>query len=201
MKTNDSGFLTYDAEGREAPGTKYHSRALHVPSYKSGVTIGRGYDMKEKSKSKVFEDMMSALKDEQQARLLSKSAGLFGGEAKLFIIENELVDFEMSIESQEALFKISYDRVRNIVMRICKKTDTVAAYGSVDWDNLNPKIKEVTIDLCFRGGYGPNSRKVIQKLIADNDIDGFTAIMSNRENWKSVPLDRFERRVAFLLTD
>lgn len=41
--------MTFDQEGLENPGKKYHSRVPHVPSSSSGVTIGRGYDMKYKT--------------------------------------------------------------------------------------------------------------------------------------------------------
>jgi hypothetical protein len=40
------GQATYNSEGNE--GGKYHSRKAHHPTAASGVTIGRGYDLKEK---------------------------------------------------------------------------------------------------------------------------------------------------------
>ena len=47
------GIVTYDSEGVESPGSLFHSRVLHVPSNTSGVTIGRGYDMKLKDRAKI----------------------------------------------------------------------------------------------------------------------------------------------------
>ena len=49
--TITKGLLTYKAMGME--GGDFHSRKLHVPSDRSGLTIGRGYDMKEKSSYKI----------------------------------------------------------------------------------------------------------------------------------------------------
>ncbi len=37
--------MTFDAEGIEKPGHILHSRVAHHPDMKSGVTIGRGYDL------------------------------------------------------------------------------------------------------------------------------------------------------------
>ena len=53
------GQLTFDAEGMEKPG-RFFSRRLHVPSSSSGATIGRGYDMREKSRDEIVADLVAA---------------------------------------------------------------------------------------------------------------------------------------------
>ena len=60
------GRLTFDAEGQE--GGPFHSRHLHVPSSASGLTIGRGYDMKRRSKSDVRDDLADAADSEGMCR-------------------------------------------------------------------------------------------------------------------------------------
>jgi hypothetical protein len=45
------GLITFEAEGVENQSSPYHSRYFHVPTPSSGLTIGRGYDMKERTKS------------------------------------------------------------------------------------------------------------------------------------------------------
>jgi murein DD-endopeptidase MepM/ murein hydrolase activator NlpD len=54
-----SGQLTFDAEGLEKPG-RFFSRRLHVPGPWSGATIGRGYDMRERSKDEIVADLAAA---------------------------------------------------------------------------------------------------------------------------------------------
>jgi len=190
------GKLTYDAEGME--GGRYHSRNLHVPSASSGLTIGRGYDMKEKKASKVEADMLAAGVDSAHAKTLAKAAHLSGNSAKQFIADHDLVDFEISMASQEVLFASIYAELSKDVQRICNKTDCVAAYGAVDWQALDDKIKDVLVDLRFRGDYTGHTRRLMQRFAASNDLAAFRSELSNRSNWASVPEDRFNRRVAFL---
>ncbi|MFQ5344607.1 MAG: hypothetical protein ACE5DZ_01455 [Mariprofundus sp.] len=190
------GKLTYDAEGME--GGRYHSRILHVPGSSSGLTLGRGYDMKEKSCEKVKTDLLAAGVDEQSACSVAEAAGLCGDEAVRFIYEHGLKHFEISTDEQERLFSASYDEMAADVRRICNKPDCVRIYGAVDWDKLNDKIRDVLVDLRFRGDYTPHARKKIQKLVSANDLQGFTEVISERAIWKNVPQDRFERRVQYL---
>lgn len=190
------GQLTYDAEGNE--GGPYHSRVLHVPSGSSGLTIGRGYDMKEKSASQIETDLVNAGVEADVAALISTASGLSGDGAKAFIDDNDLAEFEISMAAQESLFEVIYAAITKDVRRICDKADCVAAYGAVDWDGLDEKIKDVMIDLRYRGDYTPASRKRIQKLVSRNDLEAFTEDLVNRDAWNQVPQDRFDRRAALL---
>jgi hypothetical protein len=179
------GLLTYEAEGTE--GGPFHSRTLCVPSASSGLTIGRGYDMKEKTG--VAQNI---------AQLLAQAAGLYGAAAKQFIVDHNLAEFEITMQTQEKLFRASYAELGADVKRICGKTDCVAAYGVVDWDGLEVKIKEMLIDLRYRGDYTPQARKRIQKSVADNALAPFSEDLLSRSQWQQVPQDRFNRRVDFL---
>ncbi len=186
------GLLTYEAEGTE--GGRYHSRILHVPSERSGLTIGRGYDMKERSQNEIEEDLANAGLARSDSELLAKAAGTFGPEAEEFIESNNLQEFEITIEVQEELFNICYEEILKDVKRICDKADCVEIYGEVSWDILDPKIQEVIVDLRFRGDYTPTSRKHIQKYVASNDLAIFSILMKDRSLWVNVPRDRFRRR-------
>ncbi|HMY40558.1 MAG TPA: hypothetical protein PK011_14635, partial [Marinagarivorans sp.] len=84
------------------------------------------------------------------------------------------------------------------VKRICGLDKNVKDYGQVDWIKLDSSIKDIAIDLKFRGDYTPASRKLIQKAIADNDLAEFKKQLKNAVNWPNVPKDRFDRRVKFL---
>jgi hypothetical protein len=190
------GQLTFDAEGTE--GGPFHSRKLCVPSASSGLTIGRGYDMKEKSRDQNRTDLINAGMAADMAEQLSRAAGLQGQAAEQFIGENDLSDFEISPDVQEKLFIATYTALSRDVQRICNKPDCVEAYGAVDWEVLNPTIKDVLIDLRFRGDYTPDTRKIIQKCVTDNDLQAFAEALCNKENWESVPRDRFDRRVSFI---
>ncbi len=197
----EKGKLTFDAEGNE--GGPYHSRVLHVPGSTSGLTIGRGYDMKEKKAAKIEADLKNAGVAADLAAKVSKAAGLSGNSAKQFIKSNGLESFEISKEAQEILFKTVYDELEVDVKRICNKADCVKAYGAVNWDGLNPVIKDILVDLRFRGDYYGKTRKKIQKFAAQNDFQTFADAIRDEGFWKGscgVPPDRFNRRVAYLKT-
>lgn len=93
------GQLTFDAEGQESG--PYHSRVLHVPSTSSGLTLGRGYDMKERTRSTVRDDLVVAGVPADMAALISQAAGRFGAAAEEFIAENDLEGFEVPPGAQK----------------------------------------------------------------------------------------------------
>ena len=119
---------------------------------------------------------------------------------KHFIIDNDLLDFEVMPEAQKKLFKISYDFESSEAKRICTKADTVKKYGSTDWNSLNSVIKDLVIDLKFRGDYTPKVRETIQKSIAENDLATFSKHIKDSQLWSRVPADRFNRRVKHLVS-
>lgn len=192
------GQVTFNSEGTEKG--RFHSRKLHVPSNSSGLTIGRGYDMRFKSKSKIKNDLLFSGLSAKQAELLSNASGLSGQSAKNFIEKNSLGDFEITQQSQLKLFNISYAEEESEAKRLCSKPDVVEKYGKCDWSSLNPAIKEILVDLKFRGDYTGSTRKIIQKHVSNNDINGLLSVLSERKNWLNplVPQDRFQRRIQFL---
>ncbi|MGR5150113.1 hypothetical protein ACQKP8_26655 [Photobacterium alginatilyticum] len=154
--------------------------------------------MREKSLSTVRRDLASSGIKNEVISTLVRAIGLTGNRAKQFIIDNDLLDYQITIESQKKLFKVSYDYEASEVKRICSKTDVKETYGITDWGKLNSVIKEVAIDLKFRGDYSPKVRRFLQKAIVKNDLNEFYKIMSNKGLWLNVPSDRFNRRVKFI---
>ena len=66
------------------------------------------------------------------------------------------------------------------------------------WDELPDSIRDLVVDLKYRGDYTDGSRKHIQALIVAKDVTGLAKVMADRAIWKNVPPDRFERRKAFM---
>lgn len=191
------GLVTWESEGAE--GGYYHSRKLHVPGSWSGLTIGRGYDMKFKSQTKVLSDLTSAGVDSQKILVIKNAVSLYGNTAKQFIIDNDLLDFEITADAQKKLFKISYDDEAKVVKRLCTRSDVVNDYGKTDWDKLNSNIKDIVVDLKFRGDYTvTGTMTFLQESIADNDFEAFKKEIVKKSNWPKVPEDRFKRRKIFI---
>jgi hypothetical protein len=84
----------------------------------------------------------------------------------------------------------------NVYLRSLKKTPV--PMSGTEWGTLHAAIKDIAIDLKFRGDYTSASRKKIQKSIADNDMVEFKKQIKNQTNWPDVPSDRFNRRVKFI---
>ena len=82
-----TGQITFNAEGNDVQNSIFFTRKLHHPSYESGVTIGRGYDMKNRSQEQVRSDLISAGMSQEQAEKYAKGAGLKGEKAEQFVIE------------------------------------------------------------------------------------------------------------------
>ncbi len=184
------GQLTFDAEGTE--GGAFHSRKPHVPTDSSGLTIGRGYDMKERTAEQVVKHLTVAGLTEADAKLYAGGAKLSGAKAREYIKASKLP--EITAAQQKKLFETSYVEAEADVRRICEKDDVVKKYGKTDWDKLSPAIKDILVDLRFRGDYTPKSREEVQKLVAANDLAGLAKVIADKEKWPGVPDDRFKRR-------
>jgi GH24 family phage-related lysozyme (muramidase) len=65
------------------------SNKLHWPGGASGVTLGPGYDMKERSAAEIEKDMLSIGVSSASAKLISGGAGLTGDSAKSFCVSNK----------------------------------------------------------------------------------------------------------------
>ena len=196
ISSPDYGIVTWESEGAE--GGPYHSRKLHIPSEASGLTIVRGYDLRRKNEKTIRENLTSATVDKAYIDILVKAAGKFGKGAEDFVINNDLLDLQITPDMQKKLFKISYNHESQEVKRICEKKDVEKLYGKTDWDKLNSYIKDILIDLKFRGDYTSSARQIIQKSVADNDIVTFKKKIKDESHWKNVPSDRFKRRVSFI---
>ena len=192
------GVVTFDAEGAE--GGFYHSRILHVASETSGLTLGRGYDMKEKASTKISADLIKAGVDAKIALTISKASSLFGTNAWQLVINNDLLDFQISPSVQKRLFEITFADESDEAKRVCTLARIEKIYGKCKWDEIDYRIKEIVVDLKFRGDYTEESRKFIQDHIVKNDFVKFKDTIVNKSNWTAVPADRFERRKRFLAT-
>ena len=186
------GRVTFDSEGTE--GGRYHSRVLHVPGTTSGLTIGRGYDMGSKSAGQIATDLIRAGVEVEKARTIAGAANLRGAAAKKFIDDHHLETFEITPQAQKTLFESSYEAEAASAKAVCERAST--RYGTCNWEALHPAIKELVVDLKYRGDYTPRSRELIQQHIVANDLAGLSRVLTDRSKWSTVPPDRFARRAA-----
>lgn len=191
----ETGRLTFDAEGRE--GGRHHSRRLHVPTDAGGLTVGRGYDMKARNEAEIRRHLVRAGVAAGDARRLARARGRTGAAARAFIVDAGLEDFEIAPEAQLVLFRLVYDEIAADARRLATKPDVTRVYGATDWEALHPAIRDLVVDLRYRGDYTPRSRRFLQAHVARNDLVAFAAGIADERNWPGVPRDRFLRRRAF----
>lgn len=192
----ERGQMTFDAEGKEEYGI-WHSRKAHVPPGYSGVTIGRGYDVSQKTAEQIREDFNVAGISAELAEAFVKFIGLRGDFAREAVQRVELP--EITLEQQRNLFAITYKAAEEDVKRICNKPKTVSMYGQTDWENLDSRIKEILVDLRYRGDYTEKFRQKIQKHVVNNDFNAFKEVVLNPRSYAAeVFPSRLAARAAFL---
>ncbi|WP_051312901.1 eCIS core domain-containing protein [Sporocytophaga myxococcoides] len=189
----DKGQITFDAEGNNDSQSRYYSRRAHWPGGPSGVTIGRGYDLAHRGSKKLIKDEFTSIGIDYSK--FSGAIGLQGEKAQEWLNDNKDSLPEISLEQQEKLFNLSYTSIENDVKRISTKEDVVEKYGEVNFDKLDPTIRDIIVDLRFRGDYYGDTRKYVQEPMVKNDLQALYKVMKDKSKWKNVPEDRFNRRV------
>lgn len=202
--TVPKGQLTFDAEGNDNKDSPYFSRHIHWPGGVSGVTIGRGYDLGQQNDPS--SDFDSIELSQPLNNWLVESKGFSGLDAKnrYKSADNNIRSYEITRKQQYDLFVITYNRLEADVKRICQKIDTIRMYHpnpnttpEQAWDDIPEKIREVLVDLRYRGDYTPHARSLIQRYAYSGDLYLFGKVLSNKTMWPNVPQDRFLRRVRF----
>ncbi|ASY75084.1 lysozyme family protein [Pectobacterium polaris] len=161
------GQITFDGEGDDVPNSPFFSRVIHWPrKAKSGVTLGRGYDMGERTKGEIYSDMLRIGIGSEKANLIAKGAGLKAGAAATFVKEYKEKIGMITHQQQIALFNMVYVGY----IEIAKKR--YARYSAnvpdrVNWDELHPAIRDILIDLAYQGFAGETTIPIAAK----NDID------------------------------
>ncbi len=198
----NEGQITFDAEGNDDPNSRFFTRTIHYPPVgDSGVTMGRGYDMGNRSQEEIRNHLQASGFDASKIAILVQAAGLKGNQAAQYVRNNKERVGVITHDQQKMLFQIVYQELKNDVIRITTKSDVESRYGETDLENLHPAIMELVVDLRYRGDYHPRTRQRIQPLMVNNDLQGLTTLMADRGYWVdtyNVPLDRFNRRNQFM---
>lgn len=162
------GQITFDAEGNDIETSQYFSRVIHWPGNSlSGVTIGRGYDMGDRSKAEVKQDMIKAGISSDSATALSQGAGLKGIKAKEFVDKNKKTIGKITHAQQINLFNNIYPIYEQRTQQNYDKW-TANQKGRVIWNNLDQAIRDVLVDFVYQGfTKGPRPMKAGM----NNDFD------------------------------
>ena len=160
--------ITFDAEGNDTETSKYFSRVIHWPGNAlSGVTIGRGYDMGNRTKVAVTQDMTKAGIPSNTAKALSEGAGLKGIKAKEFVEKHKKTIGKITHAQQVKLFDNIYPNYESRAKQNYDKW-TATEKSRVEWNKLDQAIRDVLVDFVYQGfTKGPNPMKAGM----NNDFD------------------------------
>ncbi len=184
-------WLTFEAEG----GGREKVARPHWPGSSSGVTIGAGLDLyqwREPAKMKQVEAWLveAGLDAERVARLLG-AADLRMKQARAFERANK--DIVLEAKGVETLFRRVYAAKVEYTRRVVN-----GAYWKGSFDAFDARVREMLVDLVFRGDLNPAYEKVAPKLrdpIRRGDEEAFIAAIRDVAYWskmtsKSLPLGR-----------
>lgn len=189
--TVSAGQITFDAEGGDNPSQSNFSRHIHCPSSDSGVTIGRGYDMKMRSESSIINDLTQAGVPQAQAQQIAKAHGKSGSGAQAFISANRAAIGTISHDMQKRLFELIYPRYVSAA-RDAYDMRTAKFPERTTWENLKPAVRDMTVDFVYQGF---RSERTMCKCML-NDVDALITYIETTPE-----LSQYERgrnRVGFL---
>jgi hypothetical protein len=177
------------------------------PAPESGVSIGHGYDMRERTTERVRADLSSvepAIRPEW-ITALSSAAGITGDEAQAFVDDHGVIF--LTLDQADSLFDVTY-REETVLARVFATNpddfvDLGVAYEpAADWGALDPAIRGILIDLKFRGDYRPwwPEQQALQDAVAANDPTGVLGAISDPGAFPDdlVGSQRFRARIDWL---
>lgn len=216
------GQLTFNAEGNDLDSSIYFSRKAHIPNNKgvvignSGITLGRGLDIgsppsgasgQSPSKLNLQGMFNNAELGENLSAWLLSAEGKTKSDAFNALKNTKLTSKELTItrKQQYKMFNYIYDYMTEKTEILMTKPDIVKAYGDVKWASIPQKVKEVLVDLTYRGDNHSSSRKVVvpalvkDALNEERSYENFKKVMqASNSTWIVVPLDRKQKRIQHL---
>lgn len=176
------------------------------PAGPSGVSIGYGYDMRERTAQRVATDLASVAPPIQPEWIdaLAEAAGLTGDDAAAFVADHGVIF--LTLDQADSLFDVTYTEETALAREFATRPDTLAHLGddypAADWEALHPAIRGILIDLKFRGDYRPwwPQQRDLQDAVVANDP---RRVLSEIRDATNFPADlatsaRFQARIAWL---
>lgn len=197
MLEPSEGLLTFRAEGNNIPGSKLYTRVIHFPgkestclNNRSGVTIGRGYDLGGRSKGEIVNALTSAGIPREQAEKIAAGAGLKGCAATEFVRKNKNEIGEITESQQLTLFNRVY---RDYLKDAIRFYNQYKNPGAVSWEKMDYRLRDVFVDMKYQGNLFVETVRFFEK----NDISNVVELINKRPLLKKYEDGR--HRVRFLM--
>lgn len=189
------GQLTFNSEGNDDPSSPYYTRRPHLPPSPSGVTVGRGLDLSTTMLSNA--ELKKALKDgglpDDEVNLLLGAHKLNRDESEAYFAEHEeaLKKIELTQKQQHDLFNTTYAKYEADTKRLYDNKTSgrlTEKYGSAKkWDELDPKIQDVLVDMRYRGDFGYDNLvgSGMGQGVVDNKPSDMLSGLENSDYWST----------------
>ncbi|MBW7981740.1 pesticin C-terminus-like muramidase [Enterobacillus tribolii] len=186
------GQMTFDAEGTNVRGSRNYSRVVHWPGNElSGVTIGRGYDLGNRTQEQAYSDLRRVGISESQARAISLGVDRKGTRAREFVNNNRSTIGEITAQQEVMLFNMIYPNYENRARRNYNRY-TRSLANRTEWEQLHPAIRDVVVDMVYQGFAGESAMSVA----SGNDIDEFIQYIRNKPAYMEYEGNR--KRIDYL---
>lgn len=174
------GQVTFDSEGidyitavepfRQQRYPSF-SRILHwPPKFSSGVTLGRGYDMGNRSSGEIFSTIMQAGIEEYKAVICSKASHLKGRQAGQFVKVYGPLIGEITHAQQIRLFEIVYREKLNYARGVYSRNSR-HVHDALIWYKIDKEIRDVFVDTIYQGNRtAPEMVKIMAQGGSRNEI-------------------------------
>ncbi len=211
------GQFTFDNEGDDDESSAYFSRKAHVPQYsggivigQSGITIGRGLDLgnpptgatgQSPSKLNLKELFQASELTPELSDWLLSVEGVKKESALESLNNSSLKSNELTLtrKQQHLMFNAVYAYMEEKTRILLTKPDVKKAYGDVGWNNLPLKVKDVLIDLTYRGdNHGHSRRSFVPALVLDKSLNDYSNFYNAIKNLDNIPPERMKLRLKWL---
>ncbi len=184
------GVFTYIKEGYQTPG-KDCTLIPSWPEGKSGVTIGHGYDCKERSYKEIYSDLTAAGIPAETAKQFGECSGLEGAKAQAKAKELSKT-VSITLQQDVALFNITYPRYEAAAIK------DITKHGG-NPSKMTPRTLEVAVDIVYNAGrFGPK----MQAAFGQPDINAAVRkLISSLEIWKGHSKYRVKCRSEYLASE
>ncbi|MDC0716436.1 pesticin C-terminus-like muramidase [Nannocystis bainbridge] len=164
--------MTFRTEGGHLPSVL----KAHWPGGVSGVTIGPGYDMGQRSAASIRTDLANAGVPQTSIDKFVGGAGLTSTSARDWVNTNADSIPLLTRDQSMALFTHVYPVYVGYTKSI------IRSWGG-NWDAYPQKMKEVLVDLRFRGDLSERHKPRLLPSITAADYPAFRAVIHDHKYW------------------
>jgi len=157
----ETGAKPSDNGGTGSKNTKH----LHWPKGLSGVTLGPGYDMRERSAKVIEQHMQEIGLDQTTAKLIAGAAFLTGAEARKFVEDKKVMVKSLTLAQELKLLQIISPQYERIVKKWITIELLQSEYDALVCFTYNPGASIVPVAKAINEGAVSRAMDIIKSRV------------------------------------